>query len=199
METSVGKPNVAALATLTLTDENLFLIGRTAHLVDDKVYIFSGELIVLWNPRWCSHWSHITDIIMAEYAVEAEHCMPTVAYGNECKQLGSPYLGKCGFDTAGEAFKQLYGSDLNKAVSPLAANLRPFSQAEFVPAARSGSLLTATSTRPRPARAAARSAACTCPSMGASSRRTRSGRPTRSTRGTTPGQRPTTSWCSTRT
>ena len=33
--------------------------------------------------------------ITTDFSVPAEHCLPTLSYGEECLELASPYLGRC--------------------------------------------------------------------------------------------------------
>ena len=48
--------------------------------------------------------------VTTDYDLEAEHCLPTLAYGADCMELASPYLGRCQVDGAGRAITALYGS-----------------------------------------------------------------------------------------
>ncbi len=70
--------------------------------------------------------------IVTEFTFPAEHCIPTLNYGEECTVLGSPYIGNCNIDAAGTALQQLYGSPLNAAVQGVAANLKQFDQTRCV-------------------------------------------------------------------
>ena len=65
---------------------------------------------------------------------QAEHCMPTLKYGEECTTLGSPYIGNCNFDGAGAALTTIYGgaAALNAPVQMVAANLFSFSQKPYI-------------------------------------------------------------------
>ena len=65
---------------------------------------------------------------------QAEHCMPTLKYGEDCTTLGSPYIGNCNFDGAGAALTTIYGgaAALNAPVQMVAANLFSFSQKPYI-------------------------------------------------------------------
>ena len=43
-----------------------------------------------------------TSTIVAEFDIEAEHCLPTLNYGEACSVKMSPYIGKCNYDGAGK-------------------------------------------------------------------------------------------------
>jgi hypothetical protein len=61
----------------------------------------------------------------------AEHTFPTEDFGNDCGQLGSPYLGKCGIDAAGELLNWIYGGNLNPRSDRQSGRLIQFDQNEF--------------------------------------------------------------------
>jgi poly(3-hydroxybutyrate) depolymerase len=50
--------------------------------------------------------------ISTDFTVAAEHCLPTLAYGEECLTLASPYLGRCQVDGAGLALTALLPGEL---------------------------------------------------------------------------------------
>ena len=52
--------------------------------------------------------------ITSDYSVPAEHCLPTLQYGEPCLELASPYLGRCQVDGAGLAFTALYPGALQQ-------------------------------------------------------------------------------------
>ena len=58
---------------------------------------------------------------------EFGHVMPTLEAGVDCVAGGSPYLGACGFDAAGEAMAWLYG-DAPAAAASASGELRAFRQ-----------------------------------------------------------------------
>lgn len=145
METTLGQPIPLQLADLTIADENLGFIDRTFNLLDDKVYIFSGKYdsvieqdVVKALEQYYSFFVTPKNIV-ADYNVLAEHCMPTLNYGEECATLSLPYLGDCNFDGAGKALSTLYGS-LKSRTSMVSANLMSFKQASYIPAGVPSSL-----------------------------------------------------------
>ncbi len=48
------------------------------------------------------------------------HTFPTESAGIDCDKVGTPFLGKCGFDGAGAVFHALYGAPLHKVARPKA-------------------------------------------------------------------------------
>jgi len=55
------------------------------------------------------------------------HNLPVAASGEDCDKSVSPYLGHCGFDAAGEIFRQLFGAPPRAATEPN-GTLRSFDQ-----------------------------------------------------------------------
>jgi len=136
MMVSMGEPDVAQLVTLTQTDATKGLVDKTSNMKDDRVYLFSGKDDSVVDPKVMkslqTYYQSFVDVsnIVADYNLDAEHCIPTLDYGESCSRLSSPYIGKCNFDGAGAAFETLYGT-LNAAVTPVAKNLMSFSQTPF--------------------------------------------------------------------
>lgn len=65
-----------------------------------------------------AYYSYFMDAshIQTSYDVNAEHCLPTLNYGEDCLVLNSPYLGNCKYDGAGVGLKAIYGA-LNERVA----------------------------------------------------------------------------------
>lgn len=136
MDTYLGKPSAERLITTTMQDAARGLIDDTKNLADDRVYLFSGKSDTVVHPAvmqalqdYYLGFIKATNLV-GDYAFDAEHCLPTVSYGEACTRLSSPYIGKCNFDGAGAALQTLYGDNIasGKAV---AANLIEFDQSEF--------------------------------------------------------------------
>ena len=136
MDTYLGKPSAERLITTTMQDATRGLIDDTKNLADDRVYLFSGKSDTVVHPAvmqslqdYYLGFIKATNLV-GDYAFDAEHCLPTVNYGEACTRLSSPYIGKCNFDGAGAALQTLYGDNIasGKAV---AANLIEFDQSEF--------------------------------------------------------------------
>lgn len=140
MDTTLGLPNVEGLVALTYDDELYKYIDPTAHLLDDRVYLFSGTGDTVVRPPVVhalqSYYQHFvrTNNIVADFDVATEHCWPTVDYGESCNTLSSPYMGKCKFDGAGNALKTILGgNNIKDPVSMISSNLMQFNQKPYWP------------------------------------------------------------------
>jgi len=137
MATSLGGPETQTLVTLTNTDAGLGYIDDPAHLRNDRVYLFSGKDDTVVDPSVVhalqSYYMAFVDApnVVADYNVAAEHCMPTINYGEACSTLASPYLGKCNFDGAGQALQFLYPNLRLVRSDPVSSNLMPFDQSPY--------------------------------------------------------------------
>lgn len=136
MYTFMGTPSITQLLTVTNQYEKQGLIDNTVNMKDDAVYLYSGADDTVVDPKVMqsleTYYQSFVSIpkLVADYAVPSQHCWPTVSYGNSCAQLKSPYIGKCGFDGAGNALTTLYGSSL-KAGTVVKANFMKFSQTKY--------------------------------------------------------------------
>lgn len=148
MKTLLGGPNIVELINLTKSDFLLGYIDDPANLANDKVYLFSGKADTVVSPNivhslnsYYSTFVHTSNIV-ADFNVNAEHCMPTIDYaeGEDCATLGSPFIGKCGFDGAGHALQQLYGGGLKTGGVAVASNLIAFDQRPFFSSASLSSI-----------------------------------------------------------
>lgn len=132
----MGQPEVSKLASLTTNDEKLGYIDETANLKDDRVYLFSGQHDSVVDPKVMQalqkYYQYFVEVsnIVADYNVDAEHCFPTLNYGESCTRLSSPYIGKCSFDGAGNALQVLYGQDI-VAGTAVTGNLQSFDQTPY--------------------------------------------------------------------
>jgi hypothetical protein len=141
MDNTLGLPETQKLVALTYTDASLGLIDPPLNLANNKVYLFSGKAdTVVKQPvgkALHDYYESFQADVAADFNVEAEHCLPTLAYGEECATLSSPYLGKCGFDGAGRALQHLFSDQLSVPLNPAAAgmgveaNLFAFDQTPF--------------------------------------------------------------------
>jgi hypothetical protein len=107
-------------------------------LANAKVFLFSGTKDSVEPPS-------VVDEVKQYYlafvpparvtyinTVPAQHAMVTDGYGSACVHLGSPYINNCGYDTAGEMLKFIYG-DLNPPGDPSSGKLLEVDQTEFLP------------------------------------------------------------------
>jgi hypothetical protein len=68
--------------------------------------------------------------IMEVFSNNGVHVWPTIGYGGPCWYYGSPYIGNCGYDTAGAILQFMYGSLFAKT-NFNNSNLFPFDQAKY--------------------------------------------------------------------
>jgi hypothetical protein len=142
MKTYEGTPDINRLVTITKQYETAGSIDKTTNMKDDRVYIFSGSADSVVDPKVVStletYYQNFitTDNILTKIDLKAEHCFPTLSYGENCATLSSPYIGKCNFDGAEASFKQLYGSGLSAKTTAVTANLMQFSQTPYLPSTK---------------------------------------------------------------
>jgi hypothetical protein len=138
MSTTLGPPSIPELVTLTNDDALLGYIDSPTNLSDDRIYLFSGkddtvvdQAVVKALQNYYSVYVKYPSQIVADYNIEAEHCLPTLDYGEACSALSSPYIGKCQFDGAGRALRTIYPS-IEEAGTAVAANLIEFDQTPYI-------------------------------------------------------------------
>jgi hypothetical protein len=123
MDNELGYPEVDKLVALTRTDSAMgFVDDPDVHLKDDPVYLFSGKDDSVVDQSVAKalyqYFEAFTTNIVAEFNVDAEHCLPTLNYGVACQTLGSPYIGNCNYDGAERAFHTLYGKSRIGGLAP---------------------------------------------------------------------------------
>jgi hypothetical protein len=134
----LGPPNLAASIALTKNAARADHIDPTKSLANAKVFLFSGTKDSLEPQSVMDELDqYYLTFIPSERVryvnnVPAEHAMVTDRYGNACGHLGSPYINNCGYDTAGEMLKFIYGG-LNPPGDPATGQLLEFDQTEFLP------------------------------------------------------------------
>jgi len=112
-------------------------IDGVGNLTDARVFLYSGQSDSVVNSNVVRAAEELykkfvtTGTVVGEFSLDSEHCLPTLNYGEDCTQLGSPYLGKCNFDGAGAALKVLYGPDLKPRGTADQANLKNFNQSAY--------------------------------------------------------------------
>lgn len=151
MKGSPAPPDSAALATLAQERAAKGEIGPLAKLAGGKVYILHGKQ----DPVIAESVAHATvDFYSAlKAAVPAlssltvtwdgsrdfSHTFPTEAAGIDCDKVGTPFLGKCGFDGAGAVFHALFGAPAHK-LAPAKGKLQHFDQKALLPDGKEAAL-----------------------------------------------------------
>jgi poly(3-hydroxybutyrate) depolymerase len=144
-------PDPVVLAKLAQERAARGEIGPLAKLARGKVYILHGKQ----DPVIAESVAHATvDFYAAlKAAVPAlssltvtwdgshdfSHTFPTEAAGIDCDKVGTPFLGKCGFDGAGAVFHALYGAPLHK-VAEAKGKLQRFDQKTLLSDGKDASL-----------------------------------------------------------
>jgi len=132
-------PDTAALVKLALARAAKGEIGPLEKLAGAKVYILHGKQ----DPVVAESVAHAAvDFYSALKAAipalstlsvtwdgshDFTHTFPTESAGTACDKVGTPYIGKCGFDGAGAVFQALYGKPVHKS-GAAKGELRRFDQ-----------------------------------------------------------------------
>jgi predicted esterase len=142
MEVLGAGPNVAELVRFSGRKDALGQIDSLSNLRDDKVFLFRGAEDTVVDLRVVTslqeYYATYVDAsgLSMDLDVPAEHCLPTLDYGEECEVLASPYLGRCNVDGAGRAFATLF-SDLQPRVAEAnPARLLNFDQTPYFSGSR---------------------------------------------------------------
>jgi len=114
--TDADGPDVAALAAVARDRASKGLIDPLSGLTGDRVWVFHGDAdrtvaaavtaAVAPLYRALAPALHVDTVQRAGVA----HTFPTLESGGDCAASAAPYLGRCGFDAAGEIFRVLYGT-----------------------------------------------------------------------------------------
>ncbi|MBS0439703.1 MAG: prolyl oligopeptidase family serine peptidase, partial [Proteobacteria bacterium] len=132
-------PDTAALVKIAQERAAKGEIGPLEKLAGAKVYILHGKQ----DPVIAESVAHATvDFYTALKAAipalstlsvawdgnhDFTHTFPTESAGIACDKVGTPYIGKCGFDGAGAVFHALYGRPAH-TVGEAKGDLRHFDQ-----------------------------------------------------------------------
>jgi hypothetical protein len=133
-------PYILSVEELKLDAENFAKSGdidALSGLAGDDVYLFSGSkdtvvhtgVVMKTGEFYQAFKANVTGI----FTYAAEHCQPTVNYGNDCAKLGSPYISKCAYDGAGAALSAILGRALNPKGAANLENLSKIDQTKFFP------------------------------------------------------------------
>lgn len=112
-----SEPNIDQSVQYTRDQSGNGTIDNVENMIDDKVYLFSGSLDSVVNPKvvhsledYYSAFS-VPSNINGKFDLIAEHTWPTLTYGKDCTLLESPFMGLCSYDGAGSALNTFF-SDL---------------------------------------------------------------------------------------
>ncbi len=138
MMPAAGKgPDVAALEHYASAQAKAGKIAPLSGLAGDHVLILHGEadktVAASLSTDIATLYRALTPSAGKPLAVHEDlaraftHTFPTLDAGAACDTATAPYVGKCGFDAAGEIFTQLYGKPTH-AVAAASGELRTFDQ-----------------------------------------------------------------------
>jgi poly(3-hydroxybutyrate) depolymerase len=106
-------PDVEALATVALERAAAGTIAAIADLSGDRVFVFHGALDTTVGANVTRASESLYRALDPTLAIEADfdravaHTFPTPSAGAACDKAESPFLGACGIDGAGLAFRGL--------------------------------------------------------------------------------------------
>lgn len=135
--------SVTYLETLTADADLLGTIDHTAHLSNDKIWIFDGINDTKVNPgigpKIKSFYAHFSSNpnsnIKTVFNINAEHGMPTKSYGAPCDRFSpqTSYLNNCNFSAAYDLLNFIYGGNLvePKPGVPVYGQLKQFNQKDL--------------------------------------------------------------------
>ncbi len=134
-----GSPNASTYVTITKQNHAAGLIDDPANLANERVFIFGGADDTTVHPTVVAALDAYYQAFMSSSSIQyvskhpgTNHTMPTLSYGSDCASLAAPYVGKCNYDGAGNALKQIYGT-LSAPATTLSGKILPFSQGQFIP------------------------------------------------------------------
>ncbi|MEO7324844.1 MAG: PHB depolymerase family esterase [Dokdonella sp.] len=133
-------PDVAALASFTKAQAKAGRIAPLTGLAGDHVLILHGQadktVAQSLSADTASLYHALGASVSRPMIVHEDlersftHTFPTIDAGSSCETSTAPYVGKCGFDAAGEIFTQLYGKP-SHAVGVATGDLRTFDQDRY--------------------------------------------------------------------
>jgi poly(3-hydroxybutyrate) depolymerase len=133
-----GSPDVASLVAITNQYAQANAIDNPSSLASQRIFLFGGADDPIVAPSVVDalhdYYASFTSPASIDYVSRrpgTSHTWPTLAYGNPCDVVASPYLGNCSYDGAGAALQQIYGALAAPAATPSGA-IVPISQAAFI-------------------------------------------------------------------
>lgn len=119
-------------------------IGTLNDLAHARIYLLHGKDDALVAPAVAEAALHfyeqLRNVTLGLQAMQIHaddlrafaHNLPVAARGDNCDKSVAPYLGQCGFDAAGEIFKQMFGAAPRPA-GQARGELRSFDQRAYRP------------------------------------------------------------------
>lgn len=148
MNPLLSKPNAGELAAATSLAASKGQIDPTSNLKSSPAWVYSGtDDTIVHRPvvqSLVDYYNLFNVSVATQFTTPSEHCFPTLNYGEACSQKSSPYIGKCLYDSAGDAFKKMYGASAVTRGSYNIFNRASFDQTPFAGGNPSGLSLEST-------------------------------------------------------
>jgi hypothetical protein len=143
----LGKaPDTEKLIELTEQFDSEGKIDPISNIQDDQVFVWMGKYdtvvgrqVTLSTEEYYKYFVDNSRLHLDHNSVEAQHCRPTLDFGEECAKLRPPFIGNCQYDGAGEAFQHMFGT-INPRTVAVEANLMEFDQTPYNPNPETASL-----------------------------------------------------------
>lgn len=134
-----GKPELPDAGRLAGRAHELADAGKLAPLsglAGDRIYLLHAHNDPLVQPALAQVSATLYEQLAGDGGIAVRlddqrdfgHMMPTLDHGVECVTGGSPYIGKCGFDAAGEMLAWLYGTPVAQPAAEAGGELHRFDQ-----------------------------------------------------------------------
>jgi len=131
-------PSVTPFVTATNSFALAGSIDDPKNLASQHVFLFGGASDYTVNPVIMDSLNTYYGTYIGKDQIKYEarhagagHTMPTVSYGGTCSITADPWIGNCGYDGAGTALAQIYGT-LNAKASSLSGEYVTLTQSKFL-------------------------------------------------------------------
>jgi poly(3-hydroxybutyrate) depolymerase len=131
-------PNATPLIAATKSLHASGGIDDPANLASARVFLFSGADDAVVSPPVVDATQTYFEGFMPAASIQyvsrragTAHVLPTQAYGASCDSSDAPWLGDCGYDGAGTALAQIYGT-LAAASSAATGTIVTIPQGNFI-------------------------------------------------------------------
>jgi poly(3-hydroxybutyrate) depolymerase len=135
---ATSAPSVTALVASTNSLYASGAIDNPANLAAARVFLFSGADDAVVSPPVVDSAQTYFEAFMPAASIQyvsrrasTAHVMPTLTYGAACDSSDAPWIGDCGYDGAGLALGQIYGT-LTAASSTATGTIATLDQGAFV-------------------------------------------------------------------
>jgi hypothetical protein len=135
---ATSAPDVTPLIAATKSLATSGAIDDTSHLASVRVYLFGGADDAIVAPPVVDSTQTYFEAFLPAASIQyvsrragTAHTQPTLTYGGSCDTSAAPWIGDCGYDGAGSALAQIYGT-LNAASAAATGTFTTLAQGDFV-------------------------------------------------------------------